>query len=83
MLIIIGALLTGGMDYDNTTLVATFDVGDLRSAVCVPVYLDDNIEGEEDFMIRLDVPPLHGSRVSAGIQATAVGAINDPDGKYQ
>jgi len=71
------------MDYDNTTLVTIFDVGDVRSTVCVPVYLDDNIEGEEDFMITLDVPPLHGGRVSAGNQASAVGVIIDPDGKYQ
>ena len=34
-------------------------------------------------MITLDVPPLHGSRISAGNQASAVGVISDPDGKYQ
>ena len=75
-------LLTGGIDYDDTTLVATFDVGDLRSTVGVPVYLDDDVEGREEFMITLGIPPLLSGRVLAGNQKTAIGVISDPDGKY-
>jgi len=62
-------------------LVATFDVGDQRSTVGVPVFLDEDYEGEEEFMIALDVPSLYGGRVSAGNQRTAIGVISDPNGK--
>ncbi|XP_065894203.1 uncharacterized protein [Dysidea avara] len=71
---------TGGIDYDNTTLVATFDVGNSRSTVGIPIYPDCDIEGDEEFTITLQVPPLYGGRVSAGTQRTAIGVISDRDG---
>ena len=74
--------LLGGVDFNDSMLVATFDVGDTRSFVRVPVFLDDDVEGEEEFMITVDVPPLYGGRVSAGDRITAIGVISDPDGNF-
>ena len=75
--------LTGGDDFDNTMLVATFGVGMTTVNVTVPVVRDEIIEGEEEFVLTLNVPPLFDGRVSTGINNTTIGVISAPTGEFK
>ena len=74
--------LTGGVDFNTTTLTATFDAGVSIISVRVQVINDSIAEGAEVFNLALDVPSSLGPAITAGDRKTAVGAITDSTGKY-
>ena len=69
--------LTGGVDFNITTLTATFDSGMTMSNVSVPVINDTIAEQHEEFDLRLDVPSSLGPAITAGSRDTATGVITD------
>ena len=73
--------LTGGVDFNTTTLTATFASGSTMSSVRVQVISDMIAEGQEQFDLELDVPSSLGPAITAGGRDTAVGIINDSTSK--
>ena len=70
--------LTGGVDFDTTTLTATFDSGMTMSSVSVPVIDDMIAEGEnETFDLMLIVPSSLGPAIIASDRNKVVGVIID------
>ena len=70
--------LTGGVDFDTTTLTATFDSGMTMSSVSVPVMNDMILEGENKrFDLMLIVPLSVGPAITAGGRNRAIGVIID------
>ena len=70
--------LTGGVDFNTTTLTATFDSGMTMSNVSVPV-INDMIaeEGNERFNLTLIVPSSLRPAITAGDRNIATGVIID------
>ena len=68
--------LTGGVDFNNATLTATFDSGMTTSNVSVPVVADSVYEGQEEFNLVLNPISLSPS-ITAGSRNTAIGIITD------
>ena len=66
-------MLTGGVDFNTTTLTATFDSGMTMSNVSVPVIVDNIVEEHEEFDLRLDVPSSLGSAITAGSRDIVTG----------
>ena len=70
--------LTGDVDFNNTTLTATFGSEMRTSSVSVPVVDDMLAEGRnETFDLMLSVPSSLGSAIKAGGRDTATGVIID------
>ena len=70
--------LTGGIDFNNTTLTATFGSGMRMSSVSVPVVDDMLAEGRnETFDLMLSVPSSLGTAITAGGIDRAIGVIID------
>ena len=76
--------LTGGVDFDTTTLTATFDSGMTMSSVSVPVIDDDIIEVDETFSITLSfsTPSSVNKGITLGARYNAIVTITDSTGKY-
>ena len=74
--------LTGGVDFNTTTLTATFGSGMTTSSVRVKVINDMIVEGSEEFDLKLDVPSSLSPAIIAGGRDTAVGVITDYSGMY-
>ena len=51
------------------------------SNVSVPVISDNVVEGAEEFIITLNIPPSLGPSITAGNGNTAVGVISDSTSK--
>ena len=70
--------LTGGVDFDTTTLTATFDSWMTMSSVSVPVIDDMLAEGQNETLnLMLIVPSSHGPAITAGGRNRATGVIID------
>ena len=69
--------LTGGVDFINTTLTATFASGMTMSNVSVPVIVDNVVEEREEFSLRLDVPSSLGPAITTAGRKVAKGFIID------
>ena len=67
--------LTGDVDFNTTTLTATFATGMTMSYVSVPVIVDNITEDLEEFELRLDVPSSLGSAITADGRNMATGMI--------
>ena len=75
--------LTGGVDFDITTLAATFDSGMTISSVSVPVIDDKLVEGEnETFDLTLIVPSSLGPAITSGGRNITIGVIIDTTSEY-
>ena len=64
-----------GLDYTSTSATLTFEPGDTRKTVAVPVLDDRAVEGNETFTVRLSGPQNATLRDSE-----ATGTIRDDDG---
>ena len=73
--------LTGGVDFNTSTLTATFASGMTASSVSVSVISDMIVEEAEDFNLTLNVPSSLGPAITAGDRYTAVGVITDSSSK--
>ena len=73
--------LTGGVDFNTTTLTATFASGMTMSNVSVPVIVDNIAEEHEEFDLMLIVPSSLGPAITAGSRDTATGVIIDSNSK--
>ena len=71
-------MLLAGIDYNATTLNATFITGDTSVTVTIPV-VDDTVVKEEDeeFSVALSILPATGVRVELGDVSRARGIIQD------
>ena len=71
--------LTGGVDFNTTTLTATFASGMKMINISVPVIVDSVREGpiSEEFDLRLNVPSLLRPAITAGGRDMATGIIID------
>ncbi|XP_065918207.1 adhesion G-protein coupled receptor V1-like isoform X2 [Dysidea avara] len=68
----------GGIDFNNTTLTATFGSGMTTSSVSIPVVDDMLAEGRnETFLLMLSVPSSLGPAITAGGRDRAIGVIID------
>ena len=76
-----GVVLTGGIDFNSTSLNVIFASGMIMSNVSVQVISDNIIEGLEEFTLTLYVPVLLGPAITAGHRDYAVGIINDSTSK--
>ena len=73
--------LTGGVDFNTTTLTATFASGMTMSNVSVPVIVDSVAEEYEEFDLTLNVPSSLGPAITAGGKDRATGVISDSTSK--
>ena len=64
-----------GLDYTSTSATLTFEPGDTRKTVAVPVLDDRAVEGNETFTVRLS-----GPRNATLRDSEATGTIRDDDG---
>ena len=69
--------LTGDVDFNTTTLTATFASGMTMSNVSVPVIPDSIAEGHEEFDLSLNVPSSLSPAITAGSRDRATGVIAD------
>ena len=75
--------LTGSVDFDTTTLTATFDSGMTMSSVSVPVIDDKLVEGEnETFDLMLIVSSSLGPAITAGGRNRTTGVIIDTTSEH-
>ena len=73
--------LTGGVDFNITTLTATFASGTTMINVSVPVINDSVAEEHEEFDLELTVPSSLGPAITAGSRNRATGVITDSTSK--
>ena len=73
--------LTDGIDFNATTLTATFASGMTMSNVSVPVIPDIVHEGQEEFNLTINIPSSLGPAITAGNRVTAIGLITDDTSK--
>ena len=73
--------LTGGVDFNTTTLTATFASGMTMSNVSVPVIADEIAEEREEFDLILNVPSSLSPAITAGSRNRATGVITDSTSK--
>ena len=73
--------LTGGVDFNATTLTATFASGMIMSNVSVQVMVDSVVEGSEEFDLSLNVPSSLSPSITAGSRDRATGVIIDSTSK--
>ena len=66
---------TAGLDYTATSATLTFEPGDTRQTLVVPVLDDGDVEGTETFTVTLS-----GARNATLPQPEATGTIRDDDG---
>ena len=52
------------------------------SSVSVPVISDDTVEGDEQFVVLLTIPPSVGRGITAGSRNATIGVIIDSTSKY-
>ena len=76
-----GISLTGGIDFNTTTLTATFASGMTMNNISVPVIGDNIVEEHEEFDLRLTVPSSLGPAITAGSRNRATGVITDSTSK--
>ena len=69
--------LTGGVDFNTTTLIATFASGVRISTVSIALINDSIAEGLEIFNLTLNVPSSLGPAITAGNRDRATGVITD------
>ena len=69
--------LTGGVDFNNATLTATFASGMRMSNVSVPVIPDSIAEGHEELDLKLNIPSSLSPAITAGSRDMATGNITD------
>ena len=74
--------LTGGVDFNTTLLIATFDSGMTMSSVSVPVIADNIFEGYETFNVILSIPSSVNRRIIANGQVNATVTITDSTSKF-
>ena len=67
-----------GVDYDNTTLTATFTAGSIIATVRISI-TDDTVvdEGDEAFNLLLNLIPTTDIRVNLGTSSNATAVIID------
>jgi len=76
-------LIGGGVDYDSSLDIVTFPAGVTSVTQSVPVIVDTDFEGTEDFNLVLTIlQDASRLRVSAGDQNRAIGEIVDERKKY-
>ena len=73
--------LTDGIDFNATTLTATFASGMTMNNVSVPVIVDIVHEGQEEFNLTINIPSSLGPAITAGNRVTAIGLITDDTSK--
>ena len=73
--------LTGGVDFNNATLTATFASGMRMSNVSVPVVVDSVAEEPEEFTLTLNVPSSLSPAITAGSRQRTMGVITDSTSK--
>ena len=73
--------LTGGIDFNTTTLTATFASGMTMSNVSVPVIVDSIVEEREEFDLSLNVPSSLSPAITAANRDSAEGVIIDSTSK--
>ena len=73
--------LTGGVDFNNATLTATFASGITMTNVSVPVMPDSIAEGHEEFDLSLNVPSSLSPAITTGGRNMAIGNITDSTSK--
>ena len=78
MLITLGS----GTDFDSTSIMVTFNSGEYRKLVNVPVTCDKLVEGTEMFNIGLSIVSVSRDdvMVKLGHPSIATGVINDSTG---
>ena len=69
------------MDYDSTTITATFTAGSTSTTVNVPVIMDNIAERPEEFDLTLTIPSSLTGQVISGNIINAVGIITDNTSK--
>lgn len=67
----------GGVDFDSSSVVATFLPNEDSTTVMIPIVCDTDVEGNEQFNLSLSANP----PVIVGAQSTAIGIIEDSTGK--
>ena len=67
-----------GIDYDNSTMIATFVAGSTTANIKIPI-VDDTVVDEEDekFNLTLNILPTTGVRVKFGTIYIATAVIID------
>ena len=73
--------LSGGTDYDSTTIMATFTAGTTSTTVSVPLINDSIAEGPETFDLSITIPLSLSGQVEFGTITEAVGYILDDTSK--
>ena len=75
--------LTGGVDFNTTPLITTFDSGEMTSSVSVPVPDDKLVEGKnETFDLILLIPSSIDPAITVGGRNKAMGVIIDTTSKW-
>ena len=75
-------LLTGnGVDYNSTSIIATFAAGATSTTVNIPVTNDDIAEESETFDLSFAIPPSLNGQVKPGNITAAIGNITDDTSK--
>ena len=65
------------MDYDSTSITATFTIGSTSTTVDIPVIKDNIVEGLETFDITFTIPSSLRDRVMLGTVIKAMCNITD------
>ena len=69
------------MDYNTSTIPATFIAGTNSTTVTMSLISDDIVEGPETFKLNITIPPSLSGRVTLGTITEAVGNITDDTSK--
>ena len=60
------------MDYDDTPLVVTFNVGDTNATVAIPIVNDNIKEENEELNLTITISPSVDVRLGTLVNATAI-----------
>ena len=74
-------MLIDGIDFNTTTLTATFAIWMTMSNISIPIMMDNIVEEREEFDLTLNVSPSIASAITAGSRDSAVGVIIDTTSK--
>lgn len=69
--------LGGGIDFNSSAVVATFQPNQASTTVMIPIVCDTVVEGNEQFNLTLSASP----PVTVGARSTAIGVIEDSTGR--
>ena len=72
--------ILAGSDYDPDPVDAVFSAGQTSTTVEIPIMMDNEAEGNEEFGLTIVIPSEVERLVRPGARSSAVGIIQDSSG---